>query len=136
MTIFNKDFPDKLKSLNKKKAYPFEYFNNFDDYQKPLNDLKKKNYFNELKYKLPNIDEIERTIKFSRRFNIKNEEELTKFYLKSYVIPLADVFEKLIKVSIKEYFFNPLFCVSLLGYTWQYGLNYTVIILETFKIKA
>ena len=30
---------------------------------------------------------------------------------------------------------NPLFCVSLPGYTWQCGMKYTDIKLQTFQVK-
>ena len=56
-------------------------------------------------------------------------------YLKSDVFLLACVFEKFIKVSIKEFGFNFLFCVSLSGYTWQCGLKYTRINLQTLQDK-
>ena len=36
------EFPDKWKYLNKKTAYPYEYFNSIDDYQKPVNNLNEK----------------------------------------------------------------------------------------------
>ena len=48
---------------------------------------------------------------------MKNGDKLTKLYLKSHVILLADVFEKFIKISFEEYGINPLYCVSLPGYT-------------------
>ena len=68
-------------------------------------------------------------------FNIKNGEVLTQIYLKSDVILLACVFEKFIKMSVKEYGINPLFCVRFPGYTWQCGLNYTCINLQTLQEK-
>ena len=48
---------------------------------------------------------------------------------------LACVFEKFIKVSINEFDINPLYCVSQLGYTWQCGLKYTGINLQTLQDK-
>ena len=45
------------------------------------------------------------------------------------------MFEKVIKVSINEFGINPLYCVSLPGCTWQYGLNYTGINLQTLQNK-
>ena len=45
------------------------------------------------------------------------------------------VFEKFIKVSINECGINPPYCVSLRGYTWQCGLKYTGINLQTLKDK-
>ena len=72
---------------------------------------------------------------FFRRFNIRNGEQLTEIYLKSDVLLLACVFEKLIKVSVNEFGIYPLYCVSLLGYTWQCGLKYTRLNLQTLQDK-
>ena len=44
-----------------------------------------------------------------KRFNIKNGEKLTETYLKSNVLLLACIFEKLIKVSVGEFGINPLY---------------------------
>ena len=54
-------------------------------------------------------------------------------YLEIDVLLLACVFAKFIKVSFTEFGINPLFCVSLLGYTSQYSLKYTDIKLQTFR---
>ena len=70
-----------------------------------------------------------------KRLNIKNGEKLTEKFLKSDVLLLACVFEKFIKVSINEFDINPLYCVSLHGYTWQCGLKYTGINLQTLQDK-
>ena len=42
--ILRKEFPDKWHFLNKKLAYPYQYFNNFDDFQKPVNNFNKKDF--------------------------------------------------------------------------------------------
>ena len=47
--------------FQKKNAYPHEYFNNIDDYKKPVDNLKKENFFSKLKNKCPNDNEMERT---------------------------------------------------------------------------
>ena len=70
-------FPDKWKYLTKKLAYPYEFFNSLDDYQKPVDDLKKEDFFSKLKNKCPDVVEIKRT-KEIKTFNIKNGEELTQ----------------------------------------------------------
>ena len=88
-----------------------------------------------MKNKCPDNEEIQRTMDIIERFNIKNGEELTEIYLKSDVLLLACVFEKFIKVSINEFKINPLYCVSLPGYTWQCGLKYTGINLQTLQDK-
>ena len=60
--ILKKEFPDKWQFLNKKLAYPYEYFNSIDDYKKPVNNLKTEDFFSKLKNGCPDIDEIERTM--------------------------------------------------------------------------
>ena len=46
------------------------------------------------------------------------------------------MFEKFIKVSVNEFGINPLYCVSLPGYTWKCGLKYTGILLQTLQDKV
>ena len=133
--ILKKEFPDKWQYLNKKLAYPYEYFNSIDDYKKSVHSLKKEDFFSKIKNKCPDNEEIQRTKEIIEIFNIKNGEELTELYLKSDVILLADVFEKFIKISVEEYGVSPLYCVSLPGYTWQCGLKYTGINLQTLQDK-
>ena len=70
-----------------------------------------------MKNKYPVDEEIQRTQEIFKMFDIKNGEKLTKLYLKSYVVLLADVFENFIIISIEENGINPLYCVSLPGYT-------------------
>ena len=41
-TIFKAEFAEKWKSQYKKSACPYECFNSIDDYQKPVNNLKKR----------------------------------------------------------------------------------------------
>ena len=56
-------FPDnKRKCLTKEKAYPYEYFNCLDDYQKPVHDFEKEDFFSKLKNKCPSDEEIKRTM--------------------------------------------------------------------------
>ena len=133
--ILKKEFTEKWLYLNKKLAYPYEYFNSINDYKKPVHNLENKGFFSKLKNKCPDDKEIDRTREIIRKFNIKNGKELTELYLKSDVILLADVFEKFIKISVEEYGINPLYCVSLPGYTWQCGLKYTGINLQTLQDK-
>ena len=135
LKILRTGFPDKWKYLTKKLAYPYEYFNSIDDYEKTVDNLRKEYFLSKLKNKCPDDEEIERTRDIIKRFNIKNGEELTEIYLKSDVLLLACVFEKFIKVSVNEFGINPLYCVSLSGYTWQCGLKYTGINLQTLQDK-
>ena len=133
--ILKKEFPDKWRYLNNKLAYPFEFFNSFDDYKKPVDNLNKEDFFSILKNDYPEDDEIERTKEIINLFNIRDGEKLTKLYCKSDVIFLADVIEKFVKVSFEDYGFNPLYCVSLPSYTYQCALKYTDIKLQTLQDK-
>ena len=127
------EIPDKWKNLIKKLAYPYEHFNSLDDYEKPVDNIKKEDFFSKLKNDYPSDKEIKRTKEKTKLFNIKNEGELTKLYFKTDVFLLACVFEKVKKVSVNEFGINPLYCVSLPGYTWLCGLKYTEIILQTLQ---
>ena len=57
------------------------------------------------------------------------------YYCRSDDIFLTDVIEKFHKVSLEEYGNNPLYCVSLPGYTYQCALKYTDIKLQALQDK-
>ena len=78
---------------------------------------------------------MDRTKQIFKLPNIKKGEKLTQLYLKSDVLLIACVFEKCRKLSTNEFGINPLYCVSLPGYTWQYGLKNTGINLQTLQHK-
>ena len=112
--ILKKQFPDEWEYLNKKLAYPNEYSNWTNDYEKPVDKLKKEDFFSKLNNACPSVKKMERIREIMKIFNIKNGEDLTRIYLKSDVILLADVFENFIKVSIGEIDINPPLCY----FTW------------------
>ena len=97
--------------------------------------MKKEDFSSKLKNNCPNDDEKERTKEMIKLFDINHGEELTKLYCKSVVILLSDAFEKFVKVSNKEYGINPLYCISLPGYTYQCALKSTDIKLQTPQDK-
>ena len=134
--ILETGFPDKWECLTKNLAYHYDNFDSIDDYQKPVDNLKKEDFFRKLKIDYPSDKEIERTKGIIKKFDLKNGEKLTQMYLKSDILLLICVFEKFIKkVSVNEFGNNPLHCVSLLGYTWQCGLKYTGTNLQTLQDK-
>ena len=103
--------------------------------KKTVDNLNKEYFFSKLKNKCPDDEEIQISKEIIEVFDIRIGKELTKLYLKSDVILLADVFEKFIKISFEKYGIDPLFCVSLPGYTWQCGMKYTDIKLQTLQDK-
>ena len=135
LKIIKTEFPDKWKFLTKKLAYPYEFFNSIEDYNKPVDNLENKNFFSKLKNKFPDDKEIDRTREIIKKFNIKGGKELTQLYCKSDVLLLACVFEKFIKVSQNEFGISPLYFVSLPGYICECGLKYTNIKLQTLQDK-
>ena len=126
-------FSDKWEFLTKKLAYPYEFFNSINDYQKAVRNLKKQDFLSKLKYDYPSDEEIERTKEVSIRFIIKDGEEITEIYSKSDVHLLICVFENFKKVSVNEFGINPLYCVSVPEYIWQCGLKYTGINIQTLQ---
>ena len=135
LTLLEKEFPSNWELLNKKLAYPYEYFKSLDDYNLPVTNLVKESYFSKLKLGYPQDSEIQRTNEIIDTFKIETVKELTELYLKTDVVLLADVFDKFIKVSLNEFKINPLYCVSLPRYTWECGLKYTGINLQTLQDK-
>ena len=83
----------------------------------------------------PNGSEIERTRESTKLLNMKNGEGLGKIYLKDDVFLLAVIFEIFMKVSKKKFGINTLLCVSLPGYTWEFGLKFTNFKLEALQDK-
>ena len=57
--ILKTGFPDQWKYLTKKLAYPYDFLNCNEDYQKPVDNLKKEDFFRKLKNKCPGDEEIE-----------------------------------------------------------------------------
>ena len=101
----------------------------------PVDNLEKEYFFSKLKSVYLSDEDIERTKEVIKLFNIKNVEEPTQTYLKNDVLLLTCVFENFIKVSVNEFGINPLYFVSQPGYTWQCGLKYTGINLQTLQDK-
>ena len=135
LKLLKTEFPDKWRYLTKKLAYPYEYFNSIEDYDKPVDNLENKDFLSKIKNKCPDDSEIGRTREIIKKFNIKDGKELTELYCKSDVLLLACVFEKFIKVSQNEFGISPLYFVSLPGYTWACGLKHTNIRLQTLQDK-
>ena len=135
LKTFKTEFPDnKCKFLTKQLANLSECFNSLDEYKKPVDNLKKENFFSQLKNDYQSDKEIERK-KIIKKFNFRNGEELTQLYLRNNVLLLTCVFEKVIKVSVNEFRINPLYCVSLPGYTWKCRLKYAAVNLQTLQDK-
>ena len=60
LKILKTGFSDKWKYLTKKLAYPYEFFNSLDDYQKRVENLKKEDFFSKLNNKCPDGEGMKR----------------------------------------------------------------------------
>ena len=83
--VWKKEFPDKWMYIIEKLAYPYEDFKSFEVYQKPIDNLKKNDFFSKLKNKYPCDEEVERTKEVFELFQLANFEEVTKLFCKSDV---------------------------------------------------
>ena len=86
LKVLKTEFPYKWKYLTKKLAYLYEYVISIEDYQKPVNGLKKEDFFSKLKNKCPDDKEIDRTREIIKKFNIETGKKLTELYCKSDVL--------------------------------------------------
>ena len=73
--------------------------------------------------------------KLFKKYDEKNRQELTIFFLQMDVLQLGDVFENFLESSTREYYINHLYSYSLPGYTWKTGLKITKIKLDFIKDK-
>ena len=70
------EIPDnKCKNSTKKLAYPYEYFNCLDDYQKPVDRLKEEDFFSKPKNDYPSDKEIGKTKKLLNCLIITMEKD-------------------------------------------------------------
>ena len=75
LKLLKTETPDMWNCLTKTLAYPYEFFNSVDDYQKHVDNLKKEDFFGKLKNKCPEDGKIEKTegnIKFQTLKMVKN----------------------------------------------------------------
>ena len=68
-------FLDKWKYLTKNIAYPYEYFNSINDYQKPVDNLKKVDFFSNIKNDYPMMKKKNEQKKLSNCLILKMEKK-------------------------------------------------------------
>ena len=91
---------EKLKLVNEKGIYPYEYMSSFKKFKE--NKLPDKwKFFSSLKDCGISEKEYQRAIKACQMFEIKNLGEYHDLYLKTDVLLLCDVFEKFIKTCLE-----------------------------------
>ena len=97
---------------------PYKAFKKISEYDKPLTNLKKENYYSTLSDGTPDPENANKVIK---EFNLETGKELTEFYNLTDKLLLADVFRKYVKNSHETCRLNPCF-VTISGYTYACAL--------------
>ena len=73
LKILKTGFPDKKNFSTKKIAYPYEVFNCNEDYQKPVDNIKREDFSSKLKNDYPD-EQIDRTKETIRNSILKTEK--------------------------------------------------------------
>ena len=91
---------EKLKLVKGKGIYPYEYLNSFKRFNEDKLPDKSK-FFSSSKHHRINETDYDRAIKVWKVFKIKTLGGYDDLYLKTYILLLADVFEKFIKTCLE-----------------------------------
>ena len=120
---------EKLELVRKKGIYPYEYFNSFGRFkEKKLPDT--DCFVSSLKDRGISEKEYQRACDVWKVLGIKNLEKYHDLYLKTDVLLLCDVFEKLISVCLKDYGLDCCYYFSSPGFSRDAMLKMTGIRLE------
>ena len=120
---------NKFILLLRKGVYPYECMDSWERFNETSLPSKKEFYSN---LNMENIDEIDyrHGSNVFKSFKLENLGDYHDLYVKSDTLLLADVFENVMDMSIKEYELDPAHFVSLPGLEWQAYLKKTNIELE------
>ena len=140
---FNKDLIKKFKNtysfcnndLNKfilllrKGVYPYEYMDNWERFNETSLPSKESFYSN---LNMEDIDDIDyrHGNNVFNKFKLNNLGDYHDLYVQSDTLLLADVFENVRDMCLKEYEIDPAHFLSLPGLAWQACLKKTNIELE------
>ena len=131
---------ENLELLKQKGAYPYEYMNSFEKFNKEklsarkhfFSSIKKEQLMKMVKYQMVTwvLKIIWRAKKIWDKFKMKNMGHYHDHYLKKDVLLLADVFENFIDTCLKYYDLDPCHYFSSPGLSWDAMLKMTGIKLE------
>ena len=120
---------NKFILLLRKGVYPYEYMNSWERFNETSLPSKTEFYSN---LNMEDIDEIDyrHGNNVFKSFKLENLGDYYDLHVKSDTLLLADVFENVRDMCIKEYELDPTHFVSLPGLAWQACLKKTNIELE------
>ena len=120
---------EKLKLVKQKGVYPYEYMNSFKRFSEDELPDKSK-FFSSLNDSGVNEKEYKKAVNVSKVFKIKHLGEYHDLYLKTDVLLLVDVFEKIVETCLNYYRLDPCHYFSNPGLSWDAVLKITGIKLE------
>ena len=117
-----------LELMKKKGVYPYDYMDSFSRFNE--NQLPKREEF----YSILNDTDISDDYKHAQEvwdaFKIRNLREYRDLYLKTDVLPLADVFENFRETCLHHYRLDPSHYMTSPGLSWDAMLKMTEIKLD------
>ena len=113
----------------RKGVYPYEYMDNWERFNENLLHSKESFYSNFNMENIEDIDYIHGNNVFNK-FKLNNLGEYHDLYMQSDTLLLADVFENLRDMCLKEYELDPAHFLLLPGLAWQACLKKTNVELE------
>ena len=123
---------EQLKLVKEKGIYPYEYMNSSKKFSEDKLPDKSK-FFSSLKDSDINEKQYDRTVNVWKVFKMKNLGEYHDLYLKTDVLLLTDVFEKLIKTCLNYYSLDPCHYFSSPGLTFDAMLKMAGVKLQTIS---
>ena len=120
---------EKFILLLRKGIYPYEYIDNWNEFDETLLPSKEEFYSN---LNMSNISdkEYDHANKVWNTFNIKKLGEYHDLYVQSDTALLSDVFENFRNTCLKEYELEPCYFVSAPGLAWDSMLKIANVKLE------
>ena len=120
---------NQYKLLIQKGIYPHEYMTNWDKF-KEMKLLPREAFYSKLDMAGVREKDYEHTRRVWKEFGLKDLGEYRNLYLKTDVILLANIFEELRKVCLKNYGLDPAHFYTAPGLAWKACLKKTRIRLE------
>ena len=123
---FSGDF---LKLVKEKGVYPYEYMDSFKKFsENKLPDRSK--FFSSFKYKCITEKDYLKAVDIWNVFKMNTMGDCSDLYLKTYVLLLADAFEKFSSTCLDYYGLDSCHYFSCPGLIWDSMLKMTKIELE------
>ena len=115
--------------LLRKGVYAYDYYDNFEKFQKN-NILEKKDFYSKLNDEEISDEDYKHYLNVWNHFKIQNHGEYSNLYLKTDIILLADVFESFRNMCLNYYGLDPVHYYSAPGVSIDAFLKMTKVKIE------